>query len=133
VKYLLDTNICIYAIKRRPENIAQKLAKISARNEVCVSAISMAEMQYGASKSQSQARNREALLKFLLPFEVLAFSDAAATYYGVIRADLESAGQPIGGHDMLIAAQAMSGGYVLVTNNTREFARIDGLNVENWV
>ena len=132
MKYLLDTNVCIYAIKRQPKKIADRLAAASVHSTVAVSAISVAELEYGASKSQNPPKNREALVKFLAPFLVTPFSEEAAAFYGALRAALEAKGKPIGGHDMLIAAQALAGGYTLITNNEREFSRIPDLPFENW-
>ncbi len=132
MKYLLDTDICIYAIKQRPKSVADRLAAASQKQRVGVSAISVAELEYGASKSQQPAKNREALLKFLAPFSVSPFGEEAAAYYGPLRVQLEAAGRPIGGHDLLIAAQALAGRFTLVTNNVREFSRVPGLRVETW-
>ncbi len=133
MKYLLDTNICIYAVKKHPREIAEKLAEVSSRNTVSISAISVAEMEYGAAKSGNPKKNREALMKFLGPFDVAPFREEAAAFYGAVRAELEAAGKPIGGNDMLIASQALAGDFILVTNNVREFSRVSGLKVENWV
>ncbi len=132
MKYLLDTDICIYAIKRRPQSVADRVAAASYRRRISVSAITVAELEYGASKSQNPAGNREALLKFLAPFAVAPFGEDAAGFYGPLRARLESEGRPIGGHDLLIAAQALAGRFTLVTNNIGEFSRVPGLHVENW-
>lgn len=133
MKYLLDTNICIYAAKKQPKEIAEKLAEVSRRNTVSISAISVAELEYGAAKSGNPRKNREALMKFLGPFNVEPFQEEAAAFYGAVRADLEAAGKPIGGNDLLIAAQALAGDFILVTNNVREFSRVSGLKIENWV
>jgi tRNA(fMet)-specific endonuclease VapC len=131
VKYLLDTNICIYIIKRRPESVIHKL-RATASIDVAVSTITLAELEYGAAKSLQPDRNRLSLLEFMVPFTIVDFDQAAATHYGLIRAYLESTGTPIGAMDMLIAAQARSMGLTLVTNNDREFRRVDGLALENW-
>ena len=104
-----------------------------AVEQIAVSAITVAELQHGAAKSQQPERNRQALMEFLLPFSLLDFDCAAAAAYGVIRADLEVRGAPIGPMDRLLAAQAISRDLVLVTNNTREFARVPGLRTANWV
>jgi tRNA(fMet)-specific endonuclease VapC len=98
-----------------------------------ISAITVAELMYGIDKSAYPEQNKLALIKFLAPFEILSFSEAAATAYGRIRTDLERQGAPIGAYDLLFAAQALGEGLILVTNNEREFRRIDGLAVENWV
>lgn len=131
MKYLLDTNICIYIIKRRPSTTVDRI-RSTAPEDVAVSTITLAELEYGAAKSLDPNRNRLALLEFLVPFTILDFDQGAAIHYGSIRAALEAKGEPIGAMDMLIAAQARSRGLVLVTNNVREFRRVDGLEVQNW-
>jgi tRNA(fMet)-specific endonuclease VapC len=133
VKYLLDTNICIYVIRNRPEHVAKRLKTVSVRHSVGLSSITAAELEYGVHKSTTPQKNAIALMKFLLPFEVIPFSEEAAPSYGKIRADLEVRGKPIGANDMLIAATALAGGFTLVTNNENEFNRIPGLKIENWV
>ena len=130
--YLLDTNTCIYIIKRKPPSVIERMRALVAE-VIAVSTITVAEMEHGAAKSRDQNRNRIALLRFLLPFAILDFGQAAATHYGSIRKDLESRGTPIGPMDMLLAAQAKAEDLVLVTNNTKEFKRVAGLRVENWV
>lgn len=132
MKYLLDTNICIYIIKQQPQQVIGRLRTLDV-SDVGVSAITVAELQYGAAKSAFPDRNRLALAGFLAPLEILDFTAAFADTYGRIRADLERSGTPIGAYDLLIAAQALAGGLTLVTNNEREFRRIPGLAVENWV
>ena len=130
--YLLDTNICIYVIKRHPPQVVDRI-RSSKPQDIAVSTITLAELQHGAAKSQYPDRNRLALLEFLLPFTILDFDQAAAFHYGLIRAALESKGTPIGPMDMLIAAQARSRGMVLVTNNQEEFRRVADLRIENCV
>ncbi len=132
MKYLFDTNICIYIIKRQPTTTVDRI-RSTAAEDVGISTITFAELAYGAAKSLYPDRNRLALLEFLVPFTILDFDQAAATHYGSIRATLEAKGKPIGAMDMLIAAQASSRGLVLVTNNAGEFRRVGGLLVENWV
>ena len=129
---LLDTNICIYLIKKKPLGVLKKLAehKIS---EVGISAITVAELEYGVAKSTLPDQNRDALDEFLAPFEIIPFDDRAALEYGRIRAHLERKGTLIGSMDMLIAAHAQSLGVTLVTNNAKEFKRVPHLQVENWV
>lgn len=129
--YLLDTNICIYIIKRKPVSVLQKFNAISSE-EVGISAITVAELEYGIEKSQHKEQNRLALHKFLSPFTILSFNYHAAVEYGVIRATLEAKGQSIGPLDTLIAAHAKSLSWTLVTNNEQEFNRVDGVRVENW-
>lgn len=132
MRYMLDTNICIYVIKHKPESIFRKLKKIKPE-DVCISSITYAELAYGVEKSAQPERNRLALSMMLSSIEIVAFDDAAADEYGEIRAGLEKEGTPIGSLDMLIAAHARSLGCTLVTNNTKEFCRVEGLEVVNWV
>ena len=130
--YLLDTNICIYVIRRHPPQVVDRI-RSSKPQDIAISTITLAELEHGAEKSQYPDRNRLALLEFLLAFTILDFDQAAAFHYGLIRAALESKGTPIGPMDMLIAAQARSRGMVLVTNNQGEFRRVADLRIENWV
>ena len=129
--YMLDTNICIYAIKNKPEQVLCKIKEAYASG-LCISAITLAELEYGAAKSQNPEKNRVAILRLLSIFEVLPFDDFAAVEYGKIRAALEKQGTPIGPLDMLIAAHAKAAGLTIVTNNVKEFARVAGLKIENW-
>ena len=132
MKYLLDTNICIYLIRKKPQPVIQKFGDHSV-GDIGVSSITAAELQYGVQKSRSQAQNQRALLHFLAPLIIVSFDVEAAVAYGGIRAALESKGTPIGALDTLIAAHALSLEAILVTNNVREFARVPGLVIENWV
>ena len=132
MRYMLDTNICIYVIKHKPESVFRKLKKIKPE-DVCISSITYAELAYGFEKSSQPERNRLALSMMLSSIEIVAFDDAAADEYGEIRAGLERKGTPIGSLDILIAAHARSLGCTLVTNNTKEFCRVEGLEVVNWV
>ena len=127
---LLDTNICIYIINRRPAAVFERFAGLQM-GDVGVSSITGAELSFGVAKSGS-ARNREALEKFLAPLEILAFGESAFRAYGPLRAQLERAGTPIGALDTLIAAHALSLGCTLVSNNLREFSRVPGLSLANW-
>jgi tRNA(fMet)-specific endonuclease VapC len=129
--WLLDTNICIYLIKKQPERVVQRLRSLDI-STVGVSSITVAELQYGVAKSNRPEQNALALAALLAPLDVLAFDDAAAAVYGTVRAGLERAGTPIGSMDLLIAAHALALGRTVVTNNTREFSRVAGLKVENW-
>ncbi|MDZ7961800.1 MAG: type II toxin-antitoxin system VapC family toxin [Aulosira sp. DedQUE10] len=131
MRYLLDTNICIYLIKQKPQKVLDKFQTLSI-SDVGISSITVAELEYGVSKSEQQEKNRTALLQFLLPLEIVDFNQASATIYGSIRSDLESRGLIIGAMDMLIAAHALSLNVTLVTNNTREFSHIPTLLLENW-
>ncbi|HEY9727662.1 MAG TPA: type II toxin-antitoxin system VapC family toxin [Chroococcales cyanobacterium] len=132
MRFLLDTNICIYIIKQKPPKVLEKFQTLNP-SDVGVSSITVAEMEYGAYKSQRQERNRAALSQFLIPLEILPFDERATQTYGQIRAELEGRGIVIGSMDMLIASQAISLGLTLVTNNVREFSQIPGLTLENWI
>ena len=131
MRYMLDTNICIYAIKHKPKQVFLKLQKHDP-SEICISSVTYAELVYGVEKSQSVEKNRVALALLLANIEIMNFDSSAAESYGLIRADLEKRGKPIGSLDMMIAGHAKSLGYTVVTNNTREFIRVNGLNLENW-
>ncbi len=130
MRYMLDTNICIYVIKRRPLAVQTKLLQHEAQG-LGVSIITVCELAYGASKTGS-AKNRAALQQFLAPLEVADFDAAAAQAYAQVRSSLEAAGTPIGPLDTQIAAHALALGVTLVTNNTREFERVKGLRLANW-
>ena len=132
MKYMLDTNIVIYLIKKQPESVLQKLQEYDP-SDFCISSITLAEMEYGIAKSTSPEKNQAALSAFLSNIDILPFDDRAAVDYGDIRASLEKKGTPIGPNDMLIAAHARSLGLTIVTNNVREFRRVDGLMLDNWV
>lgn len=130
MKFLLDTDICIYVINERPVRVLGQFRK-HAVEDVGISSITAAELAFGVEKGKS-ARNREALATFLLPLEVAPFDQLAASAYGAVRAGLERRGSPIGPLDLLIAAHALSIGAILVTNNLKEFRRVDALRCENW-
>lgn len=132
MRFLLDTNICIYVIKQKPSSVKQRLQAIES-SDVGISVVTLAELEYGAAKSQNPERNRQILTTFCDPFEIVGLSEEDARILGNIRADLDRRGQPIGSYDLLIAAQALSRSLTLVTNNVREFSRIEGLIIENWV
>ncbi|MBS1248946.1 MAG: tRNA(fMet)-specific endonuclease VapC [Chloroflexi bacterium] len=132
MKFLLDTNICIYIIKQRPPQVLDKF-KEYVPGKIGVSSITVAELEYGVQKSQRQEQNQQALNNFLAPLVVCAFDRPAAMVYGEIRSELESLGTPIGSLDTLIAAHALNLGITLVTNNVREFERVSGLKTANWV
>jgi tRNA(fMet)-specific endonuclease VapC len=131
MKYLLDTNICIYLIRQRPASVIREMAQQQV-GDVGLSSITVAELQYGVAKSAQVERNRSALEQFLAPLVIVDFDAAAATVYGTIRALLERRGTPIGSLDTLIAAHAVSLGVTLVTNNEREFGRVPRLKLTNW-
>jgi len=131
MKYLLDTNTCIYVINKKPQVIVERIRK-KKPEDVAISSITLAELEYGVSRSQYPDRNRVALLQFLFPFMIVDFDQMAAQEYGTIRTKLESVGKPIGPMDMLIAAQAKALNLIVVTNNEKEFKRVEGLRIENW-
>jgi len=129
---MLDTNICIYLIKNRPSQVRRKF-DIYEVGEICISSITVAELYYGVQKSQMSEQNERALALFLAPLNIVQFDEHVAIEYGKIRATLEAKGTVIGSLDMLIAAHAKSLGVLLVTNNMKEFQRVDALSLENWV
>jgi tRNA(fMet)-specific endonuclease VapC len=128
---MLDTNICIYLIIRKPPKVLKHF-KSHSIGDIGISSITLAELRYGVSKSRHIERNRQALDEFILPLEIEDFNEKAAAEYGTIRANLEKAGKPIGSMDMLIGAHALSHGATLVTNNTKEFKQITSLKVVDW-
>ena len=132
MEYLLDTNICIYIIKKKPQEVIEKFKTLSI-GSVGISSITLAELQFGVQKSSNPVKNQQALNEFLIPLEIRAFDVDATLVYGKIRAELEKVGKPIGALDTLIAAYALSIDLTLVTNNTKEFERISDLKLENWV
>ena len=131
MKYMLDTNICIYAIKKKPDTVLERLRR-EIDSGICISSITLAELQFGVEKSLFPEKNTAALSQFLVALNVLSFDDQAAVEYGRICAYLQKRGTPIGTMDMLIAAHAKAEGLTLVTNNTREFARVPDLSLDNW-
>lgn len=131
MKYMLDTNICIYLIKKKPEKVLCHF-KAHTIGDIGISSITLAELRYGVEKSQQVQKNRDALYEFLLPLEIADFDDEAAVSYGTVRVALEKAGTLIGSMDMLIGAHALSLGVTLVTNNVREFRYLNGLNIADW-
>ncbi len=131
MKYMLDTNICIYLIKKKTEKLLKCLIK-QKPEDVVLSSITVAELHYGVQKSRHKKQNSEALRYFLEPFEIMPFDKTASEAYGKIRAELELSGKPIGSMDLLIGAHALSLGVTLITNNVREFKRIRGLKVIDW-
>ena len=131
MRYMLDTNICIYTIKHKPEKVFQRLQEIDPE-DICVSSVTYAELVHGVEKSAAVEKNRLALLMLLANIEILNFDVDAADCYGKIKADLDKKGTPIDPFDMMIAGHAMSMGYAVVTNNVKEFSRVQGLILENW-
>jgi len=130
MKYLLDTNICIYIINRRPIQVLERFDDLSY-GEIGISSITGAELAFGVAKSGAR-RNLDALDKFLAPLEILPFDEKAMRSYGRVRAGLEKIGKPIGALDTLIAAHALALEATLVTNNLSEFRRVRGLRCDNW-
>ena len=131
IEFMLDADICIYLMsKRHPE--LNKRAE-AAGEAVCISTVALAELRFGVENSDRQAANRRELDGFVADLEIMDFDAAAAQHYGEIRAALRRAGTPVGSNDLLIGAHARSLGLTLVTNNRREFDRMPGLKVENWV
>jgi tRNA(fMet)-specific endonuclease VapC len=131
MKYMLDTNICIFIINKKSPRVLQKIAAQDV-GDICISSITVAELFYGVYKSERIEQNHQALTQFLLPLVVLEFDALASEMYGKIRMRLEKKGTPIGSMDMLIAAHASSAKMTLVTSNTKEFARVPDLVVEDW-
>ncbi len=132
IRYLLDTNICIYLIKRRPPKAFENF-RLHSPSEVAISIITLFELEYGAQKSRYPQRTQDAMAKFLSPLLVINLDRSSVVESAAIRATLEKKGMPIGPYDLLIAGLARSRGMVLVTNNTAEFERVEDLKMENWV
>ena len=131
MRYMLDTNIVAFAKNNRPEVVLERMRRFDP-GDLCVSSITLAELEYGVFNSSNPERNQLALTLFLANIEVVPCGADAAVEYGRIRADLRRKGTPIGANDLLIAAHAKSLGMTLVTNNTREFSRVEGLVLEDW-
>ena len=131
LKYMLDTNICIFTIKNRPQSVRTVFTR--HHGQMCISTITLMELVYGAEKSSQPERNLADINAFTARLEVLAYDQNAAGHTGQLRAELSKAGTPIGPYDQMIAGHARSQGLVLVTNNLREFNRVPGLRIEDWV
>jgi tRNA(fMet)-specific endonuclease VapC len=132
MRFMLDTDSCIALIKRKAASVLRRLTSL-APGEAGISTITLAELRYGVAKSAQMEKNRLALDEFLLPLELADFDESAAGAYGFVRAALEKAGTPIGPLDTQIGAHALSLGVTLVTHNSREFQRIRGLVIEDWL
>lgn len=130
--YMLDTNICIYVIKKQPISVIEKFRQLKP-GDIAISTITIAEMMFGVEESQQKEKNKDALDLFLAPLEIVDFDYLSAQRYGQIRAFLNRRGIPIGAYDLMIAAHCLSLGLTLVTNNLDEFSRVPGLSTENWV
>jgi tRNA(fMet)-specific endonuclease VapC len=131
MKVMLDTNICIYIIKRQPAGVLKHFLEYQV-GDIGISSITLSELRYGIAKSKHREKNAKALQEFMIPLDVAPYDEEAALVYGDIRATLEKEATPIGAMDMLIAAHALSRGAILVTNNTREFGRVPGLTIADW-
>lgn len=131
VRYLLDTNICIYIAKHNPPLVRERFARHTA-NELAMSVVTLGELRFGAEKSQSRDRALAAIAQLEAKMHIAALAESAGEHYGQIRAALQLRGEMIGNNDLWLAAHARAEGWILVTNNEREFARVDGLRVENW-
>ncbi len=129
--YMLDTNICIYVMKTYPPAVRERFNALA--EQLCISSVTLGELYYGAEKSSRRAANLTAIEHFVARLDVLPFADKAAAHYGQVRAELERAGTPCGPHDMQIGGHARSEGLIVVTNNLREFVRMPGVRVENWL
>ncbi|MBT3225588.1 MAG: type II toxin-antitoxin system VapC family toxin [Deltaproteobacteria bacterium] len=132
MRYLLDTNICIYLIRKRPPEVLERFRQHSPQ-DVAISAITLFELEYGVEKSRYPQRSKNALAKFLLPLKIINLDRFSAIEAAIIRAQLEKKGMPIGPYDLLIAGLARSQEMTLVTNNVKEFERVVSLRLENWV
>jgi tRNA(fMet)-specific endonuclease VapC len=132
MKLMLDTNTCIAIIKRKPPQVLKHFHEYTV-GDICISWVTLAELEFGVAKSQQQDKNQAALDEFILPLEIVTFDPGVARVYGRVRAALEKKGTPIGPLDTMIGAHALSLGITLVTNNTREFSRIRGLTVVDWL
>jgi tRNA(fMet)-specific endonuclease VapC len=131
LKYMLDTNIVIYAIKNRPSKLKALFKQNSG--QMCISAVTFGELVYGAEKSEQTERNLADIESMAARLEILPFDTSAATHFGQLRAELAKSGKQIGPYDQMIAGHARSVGLILVTNNTKEFKRVPGLRIDNWV
>lgn len=132
MNYYLDTNICIYFLKGKSSEIQNKLTKVNP-NRIKIPSIVKAELLLGALKSNQVKKNREIVLDFLNPLEIIPFDDGASEIYSEIRSNLERHGQPLGPNDLIIASTVVSKNGILVTNNEKEFSRVPSLKIENWL
>ena len=132
MKYLLDTNICIYSMNNRYPKLTDRLLTILP-DDISISSITVGELEYGAAKSRWGARTRQMMYAFLSNFNILPFDNADAICFGNLRAALALAGTPIGAYDVMIAAQGLTKGLIVVTHNIREFSRVPDLELEDWV
>ncbi len=131
MNYMLDTNICIYIIKEKPQKVLEKFHALNI-GDICISVITFSELEYGVQKSKYTEKNKIALTSFLSPIEILPFNQKAALKYGKIRSNLEKQGKIIGAYDLMIGTHALAKNLTLITNNENEFKRISELSIENW-
>ena len=131
LKYMLDTNICIYTIKNKPQQLREAFKR--HQGQLCISTVTLMELIYGAEKSAAAEKNLEVIEGLVARLDVLSYDQAAAEHTGQLRAELARSGQPIGPYDQMIAGHARSQGLILVSNNLREFERVPGLRVLDWV
>ncbi len=131
IKFMLDTNICIFTIKNKPQIVREAFNLHDG--QLCISAVTLMELIYGAEKSATPEKNLAVIEGFAARLEVMPFDNEAAAHTGMIRSELAKAGTPIGPYDQMIAGHARSRGLIVVTNNVREFERVPGLRVEDWV
>lgn len=131
LRYMVDTDICVFVLRNRPAELRQKFHQFA--EELCISTITVGELFYGVERSAQRPGNRRAVEEFIAGLVVLPFAIRAAAHFAQLRAELTGAGAPCGAYDMLIAGHARSEDLIVVTNNIREFARVPGLMVENWL
>jgi tRNA(fMet)-specific endonuclease VapC len=131
MRYMLDTNICIYIAKHNPPAVRERFAHHAA-SELAMSVITLGELRFGAEKSQSRERALATINQLAAAIEIMPVPESAGEHYGQIRASLQQQGQPIGNHDLWLASHARAEGWILVTSHEREFIRVDGLPIENW-
>lgn len=131
MRFMLDTNICIDLIRNRSSKLLRRLKRMRP-DDLCISSVTLSELEYGVAKSNAPDKNKMALAEFITPLVVMPYDDQVAPHYGRIRAELEAHGKPTGALDTMIAAHAFSLGLVIVTSNEREFRRVPELKVENW-
>ena len=129
--YLLDTNICIYAINGKHPRLSRRLLTVHP-NDIFISSVTVGELEYGAAKSRWGSHTRQIMYAFLANFTILPFTEKDAVLFGRLRAELAAAGTPIGAYDLMIAAQGLSGNVTMVTHNIREFSRVPGIVLEDW-
>lgn len=131
VRYLLDTNICIYIAKHHPPAVRERFVQLKA-DELAMSVVTLGELRFGAEKSQWRERAMAVIAQLVTTVKIVPLTEAVGAHYGQIRASLQQRGEMIGNNDLWLAAHAKAEGWTLVTNNEREFVRVEGLQIENW-